>query len=217
MIKDIAIYGAGGFGKEVACLIGRINKAGGSPKWNLIGFFDDGKAKGTSVSHFGTVLGGLSELNSWPVPLAVAIAIGKPSCIYSIKSRITNYLITYPNLIDKSFHILDPETFQIGQGNIIQGPGSISCDTRLGSFNILNGSIVIGHDSSIGNFNVLMPATRISGEVSLGDKNLLGIQSIVLQQVHVGDNVTLGPGSVLLSKPKDNSVYIGVPAKRFRY
>ena len=37
-MKDIAIYGAGGFGKEVACLIKRINEQ--EPTWNLIGFFD---------------------------------------------------------------------------------------------------------------------------------------------------------------------------------
>ncbi len=41
---NIAIYGAGGFGKEVACLIDRINDNGG--KWNLIGFFDDTKPAG---------------------------------------------------------------------------------------------------------------------------------------------------------------------------
>ena len=38
-MKDIAIYGAGGFGREVACLLRRINEQ--APKWNLIGFFDD--------------------------------------------------------------------------------------------------------------------------------------------------------------------------------
>lgn len=41
-MKDIAIYGAGGFGREVACLIERINKARETPIWNFIGFFDDG-------------------------------------------------------------------------------------------------------------------------------------------------------------------------------
>ena len=38
-MKDIAIYGAGGFGKEVACLIKRINEQ--EPTWKLVGFFDD--------------------------------------------------------------------------------------------------------------------------------------------------------------------------------
>ena len=40
-MKDIAIYGAGGFGREVACLLRRINEQ--APQWNLRGFFDDGK------------------------------------------------------------------------------------------------------------------------------------------------------------------------------
>ena len=40
-MTDIAIYGAGGFGKEVACLIERLNARRST--WNFIGFFDDGK------------------------------------------------------------------------------------------------------------------------------------------------------------------------------
>jgi len=32
-MKDIAIYGAGGFGREVACLINKINEV--NPTWNL--------------------------------------------------------------------------------------------------------------------------------------------------------------------------------------
>lgn len=46
IMKDIAIFGAGGFGREVACLIKRINKI--KPQWNFIGFFDDNEElKGT--------------------------------------------------------------------------------------------------------------------------------------------------------------------------
>ena len=54
-MNNIAIYGAGGFGREVACLIKRINEK--SPTWNLIGFFDDDpKLKGQMISHsFGSI------------------------------------------------------------------------------------------------------------------------------------------------------------------
>ena len=54
-MKKIAIYGAGGFGREVACLLNKINEV--KLTWELIGFFDDGLAIGTEVSHFGNVLG----------------------------------------------------------------------------------------------------------------------------------------------------------------
>lgn len=40
-LKDIAVYGAGGFGREIACLIRLINESLEEPKWNFIGFFDD--------------------------------------------------------------------------------------------------------------------------------------------------------------------------------
>lgn len=66
-MRDIAIFGAGGLGKEVACLINRINSAYDDAKdrWQLIGFFDNEVKKGTQISHFGKVLGGMDELNRW--------------------------------------------------------------------------------------------------------------------------------------------------------
>ena len=39
-MKEIAIFGAGGFGREIACIINQINQA--NHCWKFIGFFDDG-------------------------------------------------------------------------------------------------------------------------------------------------------------------------------
>ena len=69
-MKDIAIYGAGGFGREVACLIKRINEK--EPTWNFIGFFDDNaELKGTR-NEYGEVLGGMKELNELKSPTFTA-------------------------------------------------------------------------------------------------------------------------------------------------
>jgi UDP-3-O-[3-hydroxymyristoyl] glucosamine N-acyltransferase len=81
----------------------------------------------------------------------------------------------------------------------------------------LNGSNVIGHDVKIGDFNVMMPGVHISGAVNVGECNLLGVDSVVLQKVNIGSNVTLGAGSVLMTKPKDDHTYIGVPARKFDF
>lgn len=217
MAKDIAIYGAGGFGKEIACLIDHINNASSETKWNLIGFFDDGKPKGSDVSHYGSVLGGMAELNAWSFPLAITIAIGKPGTIRTIREKIINERITFPNIIAPNFKIVDEQTFEIGIGNIIQSGCIASCDVTIGNFNVFNGSDVMGHDVSIGDFNVVMPGVRISGEVSIDSGNMLGVNSVVLQQLSIGRCVTLAAGSVLMKKPKDNHLYIGVPAKIFKF
>lgn len=214
-MKDIAIFGAGGFGKEIACMIKSLNENGAD--WNLVGYFDDGKKKGLQISNYGKVLGGITEINSYPNELALVIAIGNPKSLRGVLERITNPKIYYPNLIAPDFVIVDPENFSIGEGNIIQGGCLASCDVSIGNFNILNGDIVMGHDSKIGNFNVIMPDIRISGEVTIGEGNLIGVGSIILQQIKVGNNVHLGAGAVLMTKPKDGCTYLGNPAKLFKY
>ena len=215
-IKRIAVYGAGGLGREVAGGINRINKANGD-QWEFVGFFDDNIPAGTQVSHFGKVIGGMDDLNKLDEPMALAIAVGQPRTRKLIRESITNPNITFPNLIAPSFRILDPQTFSIGEGNIIQDNCSVTCDVTIGSFNVFNGSNVMGHDVEIGNYNVMMPGVHLSGAVQVKDCNMLGVDSVVLQRVKIGNNITLGAGSVLMTKPKDNCTYIGVPAKKFDF
>jgi len=211
-MKDIAIYGAGGFGKEVACLIKVINQK--EPTWNLVGFFDDGKEKGIKVSHYGNVLGGLAELNEWDTPIDIAIAIGSSIIVQKIVQSVSNPLVSFPNIIHPSFYMADKESFIIGKGNIIQRNCSVSCDVSIGDFNVFNGAVSMGHDDKIGSFNTFMPGVRVSGEVTVGNENFFGVGSIILQQICIGTNIRLGAGSVLMTKPKDGKLYIGNPAKR---
>lgn len=211
-MKEIAIFGAGGFGREVACLLNKINEV--EPTWDLVGFFDDGIEKGTRVSHFGSVLGGMDELNAWPEMLSIAITIGNPTIVRSVITKIKNPNILFPNIIAPSVYFADPESFKIGKGNIIQKHCSFSCDVTIGDFNVMDGADVFGHDDVVGSFNTFMPAMRISGEVNIGDGNFFGVGSIILQQVKVGNNIRLGAGSVLMRKTKDGFLYMGNPAKR---
>lgn len=213
MIKEIAIFGAGGYGREIACLINIINRV--EHTWNLIGFFDDDVSlRGKQISHFGPYLGGMSELNVWNKPLAVVVAVGSPKAVKSIVERVENPNIAFPNIIHPNFTIIDPETFNIGKGNIIQSGCSVSCDVSIGDFNTFNGTVVFGHDSKVGDFNSFMPDIRVSGEVTVGNCNFFGVGSIILQQIKVGNNVKVGAGSVLMTKPKDGNLYMGVPAKK---
>lgn len=214
--KKIAIYGAGGLGREVAGGIQRINSIGNG-NWELVGFYDDNKTINSPVSHYGLVRGGMNELNAVQEPMAIAIAVGDTITRKQILERITNKNIYFPNLIAPSFRILDPLTFSIGQGNIIQDSCSVTCNVTVGDFNVLNGSNVLGHDVTLGNYNVLMPGVRLSGSVETGECNLLGVDSVVLQKIRIGNNVTLGAGSVLMTKPKDGGTYVGVPAKKFNF
>lgn len=213
--KKIAIYGAGGFGRELACMINMINDAEGK-KWEIIGFFDDGKIKG-SKNEYGEVLGNLETLNNWPEPISVALAIGSPKYLKSLSEGILNPLVSFPNIIAPGSLFYDENNLKIGKGNIICPLSIISCNVTIGDFNLFNGRISIGHDVSIKSFNAFMPGVKISGEVSIGNSNLFGADSFIKQQISVGENIVLSPLSALLTKPKDNHLYIGNPAKIFKF
>jgi sugar O-acyltransferase (sialic acid O-acetyltransferase NeuD family) len=214
-MKDIAVYGAGGFGKEVACIINKINST--RPTWNIIGFFDDGIIKGKRISHFGQVLGDLSDLNSWEEPVNVVFSIGNPQTIKFLVERINNPRVEYPNIIHPDSSFSDLQSFTIGKGNIITRGSTFSCDVTIGDFNQFNSISALAHDVEVGSFNVFMPLVRISGETKIGSCNFFGIGSVILQQLKIGNNTRIGAGSVVMTKTKDGFLYMGNPAKKTDY
>jgi FlaA1/EpsC-like NDP-sugar epimerase len=95
-MKNIAIYGAGDYGSQIARLINAVNEK--APQWNLIGFFDDDLPAGHE-NAYGKVLGGLPELNQYPQTLAVVMAIDRPQTLKKIVEQITNPLIDFPGIV----------------------------------------------------------------------------------------------------------------------
>ena len=208
-MKKIAIIGAGGFGREVVCLINAINEK--SKEWDFIGFFDDVKDIGYE-NEYGKVLGRIKDLNSYPESLAVVVAIAKPSAIEVIVKNISSPNIYFPNLIAPDIILLDKKNISLGQGNIISFGGIISCNVHIGNFNILNFSVSIGHDTHMGNYNTVMPNARISGNIKIGDRNFLGVSSTILEKFTIGSDTIIGAGSLVLRNTKDGHTYFGNPA-----
>lgn len=211
-MDNIAIYGAGGFGKTIACLINSINEV--EKKWNFIGYFDDGNPIGTEI-FYGNVLGGIKELNAYTEKLAIVIAIGKPLIVEKIVNNICNSNVYYPNLIAPNVLIMDKNSLNIGNGNIVLYDCLLSNCVTIGDFNIFNCGTYLGHDVCVGSFNTMMPSVRISGSVTIGCNNLFGVSSVVLQCLKIGNSTTIGANSVIIRKTKDNNLYLGNPAKKF--
>ena len=170
-MKDIIIYGFGGFGHEVACVINQINAV--EPIWNMVGFIDDGVAVGTEC-RYGKVFGGLDVLNDWNTSVSVVIAVGSPKYLELLPSLINNPLVDYPNIIAPNVFYFDKETVKMGKGNIITFNSRFSCNIRMGDFNVLDGGISLGHDVVIGSNNMMFPEVRVSGQTTIGNKNYFG-------------------------------------------
>ncbi len=213
-MKDILIYGAGGFGKEVFCLLREVNE--NNFEWNFLGFLDDNLAVGTDL-RFGKVVGGIEYLENCTEKTSVVLAIGSPNTRELIFNRIQNSNIDFPNLIAPDFRALDQESLTWGQGNIVFSKCSTSVDVSIGNFNIFNSQIAMGHDSQIGDYNTFMPGTKISGSVKVGKGNNFGMNCAVLQNIRIGDRNKLGPLSVLTKSISNDGTYIGSIAKKFAF
>lgn len=207
----IAIFGAGGFGREVACLLRKINEV--KPTWNFVGFYDDGLEKGATVDY-GIVLGGIDELNAVDYPLSVVVAMGSPKSIKHVVEQIHNPHIDFPNIISPDVKWLDEQSVTMGKGNVVAMGNYFSCNVAIGNFNMLVGFTTIGHDSRLGDFNCLMPGVRVSGNVSIGNGDLIGCSAIILQGLTLGNDFTIAAGSTVMSNIKDGGTYLGCPAKK---
>ena len=210
-MNNIAIYGAGGFGREVACIINNINQV--KPTWKIIGFFDDRCPKGADT-YYGNVIGNLDVLNNYPEPLAVVMAIALPETLENLTQKITNPNIYFPTISAPNVLFFDEENIEMGYGNVLGFGVRISCGVKLGNYNVLNGCTSFGHDVEIGNYNVMQPETRISGETTIGNGNFFGAHSLMLQGLRIGNHTRIGAGSVVMRNTKDGMHYFGNPAKR---
>lgn len=215
-MNNIAIFGAGSYGQEIACLIRKINSniANDTNRWNFIGFFDDSESIWGTDNGYGKILGGINALNKWETPLCLVVAVANVSAIKKIVEKINNPLLSYPNIIDPETSFLDKDTVIMGKGNIVGEGCRFAPKVCIGDFNIIVNDSIFGHDVVVGNCNIFYPAVRLSGHVTVGDNNLFGVRTTVLQRIKIGTDVKISSGSFLMNNAKDGYTYVGNPARR---
>lgn len=213
-MKDIAIFGAGGFGREVKTIIDAINKEN-NDTYNFIGFFDDGLEKGTLVNGF-PILGGIHELNTHVSELAVCISIGDPGIKKAILSKINNGNIVYPSLIHPNASITEDDV-TLGNGCIICEGTIITCNITIGNFVIFNLLCTVGHDTVIDDYSAFMPSVNISGEVHIHQGVYVGTGAKIINQLEIGEGTIVGAGAVVSKSLPPKCTAVGIPAKPIKF
>ncbi len=212
MIQDIAIYGAGGLGREMTLMIQQINKV--SNQWNIIGFFDDGLMRHDKVDDW-LVLGGLTEANGWNKKFGIVLAIADPHVRQKLSIQLINPQIHFPTLIHPSCNIGYEQRNVFGKGVILTANVVLTTNVKLEDFVIVNLATTIGHDVTIGKCSSIMPGCSISGNVQIGERNQIGTGARFLQNISIGDDSVVGAGAVVTKSFPAKSKLIGVPASNF--
>lgn len=208
-MKNIAIYGAGGLGRETALLIRQINA--NSKEWNLVGFYDDGMNKGEIVDRW-LILGGITALNKIQEPLCVVISVADSKTRAAIVKKITNHKVDFPAIIHPSCQTGD-ELNHFGRGCVLTAGTILTTGIELGEFVFINLLTTLGHDAVCGDFTTIMPGCSISGNVKIGEGTMIGTGARILQNLSIGKNCKVGAGAVVTQNFPENKTIIGVPAR----
>jgi sugar O-acyltransferase (sialic acid O-acetyltransferase NeuD family) len=205
--RPLAIYGAGGLGREIAVMVEQINRA--EETWVVTGFYDDGLTAGHEVDGL-PVLGGMKEANAVTEYTSLVVAIAHPHTRKNVVERITNDRIHFPIIVHPQA-ICGGETNYFGKGTIITAGCILTTGIVLGEFTIINLASTLGHDVKLGSFSIVMPGSNISGNVQVGECTMIGTGARILQNITLGKNCQVGAGCVVTKSFGDGVTVVGVP------
>lgn len=213
-LKDLYIIGAGGFGREVAWLVERINEI--EPTWNLKGFIDDNTAIHGSLQDDYSVIGGCDYLMNITQEVWVVCAVGSAKIRQKIIEKLKNYAnVKFATLIDPS--VMRSERVDIGEGSIICAGTIITVDISIGSHVIINLDCTIGHDDIIHDFVTIYPSVNVSGNVVVGECAELGTGMQIIQGKSIGRESIIGAGAVVIRDIPEKCTAVGSPAKPIKF
>ena len=211
-MRDLAIYGAGGFGRETALMIEQINE--NRKCWNITGFYDDKITRGVQIDGY-PVLGGLTEVQKLQASSSLVVAVADPFLRMSIVDRLKDHRFDFPVLIHPQA-MTGSRSNKFGRGSIITAGSIFTTAISLGDFCIINLVTTLGHDVRIGEYTTIMPGCNISGNVAIGMLSMIGTGVQVLQNLTLGNNCKVGAGAVVTKNFGDSVTLVGIPASQIR-
>lgn len=213
-MKKLIIFGAGGFGREVAWAVERINQA--SPTWDLLGFMDDDDGiQGKQINGY-PVLGKTEAVKDYPdawFVCAVASSRVREKIVRNMKTA--NQDIRFGTVIDPGVERSD--LVRIGEGTIICVHTILTVNISIGAHVIIDYDCTVGHDAVLEDYVTLYPSVNVSGTTHIGHAVELGTGLQIIQGKTVGDYSIVGAGSVIVKDIPANCTAVGSPAKPIKF
>lgn len=204
-MTEIAIYGAGGFGREVNLIIQQLIKK--EHPYHFLGFFDDeDKSEELGKSY----LGNTDDLNNWKKPISIALGLGDSKTRKGVVDKIHNPKVEFAKMI--SPYAIFNDIINVGKGSVICAGANLTTNISIGEFVVINLNATIGHDCQLGDFSSIMPGANLSGDVKLKECAFVGSGANILNGKTMHKGSILGTGAVLTKELAAHKTAIGVPA-----
>lgn len=210
---QIAIYGAGGFGREIACWIENCQQP--CDNLQVACFIDDNRAKQGTIQNGLPVMGLATARECYPQARIVG-AVGRPRLRQRLVERATTAGFDFATLIHP--HVECSDWVEIGSGTVICAGNTLTCNIVLGEHVQVNMDCTIAHDVVMGDYTTIAPGVHISGYVHFGKRVYVGTGAVFVHGIEdeplvIEDDAVIGAGACVIKPVLAGTTVVGVPAK----
>lgn len=206
----LAIYGAGGLGREIYELSRQIGR------WEDIYFIDD-----TVVSDEDYYINGVKTLHYTSAVtlfpkdgIEFVIALGEPEYRKKLYEKVKSDGFNFTTLIHPGVYI--SSSTKLGEGVIIQTNAVLTCNIEIGCNTLIQNTATVGHDTKIGRHCVVSANDVVAGHCNIGDCVYIGLNVPVRENISIGSDSIIGMGSVVLKDIPGNVIAMGNPARAMK-
>jgi len=211
--EQIAIFGAGGFGREVAYWIEDCQQAYNNMQ--AVCFVDDNRAKHGTIQNDLPIMGLASARECFPQAKIVG-AIGSPTLRQHLMDRAATAGFEFASVIHPRTEC--SRWVKIGKGTVICAGNMLTTNIVLGKHVHLNMDCTIGHDVVMGDYTTLAPGVHVSGYVHFGKRVYVGTGAVFVngtedEPLVIKDDAVIGAGACVTKPVLAGTTVVGVPAK----
>lgn len=211
--ESIAIFGAGGFGREVAYWIEDCQKAYNNIQ--AVCFVDENPAKQGTMQNDLPIMGLALARERFPRAKIVS-GIGSPSLRQRLMAKAADAGFEFASVIHPRTEV--SRWVEIGMGAVICAGNKLTTNIVLGEHVQLNMDCTIGHDVVMGDYTTLAPGVHVSGYVHFGKRVYVGTGAVLIhgtqdEPLVIEDDSIIGAGACVIKPVRAGTTVAGVPAK----